>query len=115
MVEMAKPLELAQSYMRSFFGKQPLESMVPLLAEGLIFEGPLHRSTSAKEYLDALRDNPPKNVTYNLEAVYENKNSACLVYQFLKPGVETRMVQIFEVEDGKICKIKLVFDSREFT
>ena len=112
---MTKPLELAESYMKSFFGQEPLEFMEPLLAESLIFDGPFHKSSSAKEYLDALRKNPPNDVHYDLEEVYENQNSACLVYLFSKPGVETRMVQIFEVKDGKISKIKLVFDTNAIT
>ena len=34
---------------------------------------------------------------------------------FSKPGVETRMAQTFEIADGQICRIKLVFDTSAFT
>ena len=101
--------------MASFFGKAPLESMEAILAENFIFEGPFHRSTSAKAYLEALKEDPPMNVNFEMEEVFENQNSACFVYQFSKPGVKTRMAQTFEVCDGKICKIKLVFDTKAFT
>ncbi|MCG7874586.1 MAG: nuclear transport factor 2 family protein [Candidatus Thiodiazotropha lotti] len=111
---MTKPTELAKSYMKSFFGNEPLKNMEPLLADNLIFDGPFHKSSSAKEYLDALRKNPPIDVHYVLEEVYENQNSACLVYIFSKAGIQTRMAQIFEVEGEKICKIKLVFDASVF-
>jgi hypothetical protein len=89
--------------------------MEPLLAEDLIFDGPFHKSSTAKEYLDSLRENPPKNAHYNLEETFESDNSVCLIYLFSKPGVETRMAQTFEIADGKICKIKLVFDTDAFT
>ena len=48
------------------------------------------------------------------EEIFENENSVCLVYQFSKPGVKTRMIQTFEINDGKISKIKLVFDTKAF-
>lgn len=112
---MTKPAELAQIYMESFFGQTPLENMEGILAENLIFEGPFHRSTSAKDYLDAIKENPPINVNYEMEEVFENENSVCFIYQFLKPGVKTRMAQTFEVYDGKIHKIKLIFDARAFS
>lgn len=112
---MTKPLALAESYMKSFFGQAPLEMMGSLLADDLIFEGPFHKSFTAKEYIDALMEDPPKDVHYILEKIYEDENSVCLIYVFSKQGVETRMVQTFEVVDEKICKINLVFDTNAFT
>ncbi|MBT5951370.1 MAG: nuclear transport factor 2 family protein [Betaproteobacteria bacterium] len=112
---MAKPTELAQKYMDAFFGQEPLESMEKIFAENLIFEGPFQRTTSAKAYLESLRKNPPTNVSFETEEVFENENSVYFIYQFSKPGVKTRMVQTFEVNDEKISKIKLVFDTKVFT
>ena len=112
---MTIPTELAQRYMETFFGQKPLESMEKLLAENLIFEGPFQRTNSAKAYIESLKSSPPENVSFETEEIFENENSVCLVYQFLKPGVKTRMVQTFEINDGKISKIKLVFDSKAFT
>lgn len=112
---MTKPIDLAKGYMNSFFGQAPIDEMESLLADDLIFDGPFHKSATAKEYLNILRENPPKDVHYNLENVYEDENSVCLIYLFSKPGVETRMAQTFEITDGKICKIKLVFDTNAFT
>jgi hypothetical protein len=112
---MTKPLELAESYMKSFFGQAPLEMMEGLFADDLVFEGPFYKSFSAKEYLDTLREGPPKDVYFVLEKTYGDENSVCLIYMFSKPGVETRMVQTFEIAGEKICKIKLVFDTNAFT
>ena len=111
---MTKPLELAESYMKSFFGQAPLEMMNTLFADDLVFEGPFQKSSSAKEYMDTLREDPPKNVHYTLEKTYGDENSACLIYMFSKPGVETRMVQTFEIANDKICRINLVFDTKAF-
>lgn len=112
---MTKPLDLAESYMKSFFGQAPLEMMSTLFADDLVFEGPFHKSFTAKEYIDTLMEDPPKDVHYILEKTYEDENSACLIYMFSKHGVETRMVQTFEIADEKICKINLVFDTNAFT
>ncbi len=112
---MPKPMDLAKKYMDSFFGKKPLETMESLLADDLVFDGPFYSYCTSKEYLDSLRENPPIDVQYDLEEFYQNENSVCLIYLFSKPGVETRMAQTFEVADGKICKIKLVFDTNAFT
>ena len=112
---MTKPIDIAKDYMNSFFGLSPLEEMKSLLAEDLIFDGPILKSATAKEYLNSLRENPPEDVHYVLENAYEDENSACLIYIFSKPGVETRMAQTFEITDDKISKIKLVFDTNAFS
>jgi hypothetical protein len=112
---MTKPAELALKYLNAFFGHEPLENMEAIFAEKLVFEGPFQRTTSAKAYLESLKNNPPANVSFEIEEVFEKDNSVCFVYQFSKPGIKTRMVQIFEANDEKISKIKLVFDTKAFT
>ena len=62
----------------------------------------------------SLKKDPPTNVHYEMEEIFENENSVCLIYQFSKPGVKTRMVQTFQIAEAKICKIKLVFDTNAF-
>ncbi len=112
---MATPTELALKYLNAFIGHEPLESMEAVFAENLIFEGPFQRTTSAKAYIESLRKNPPNNVSIETEDVFEKENSVCFVYQFSKQGIKTRMVQTFEVNDEKISKIILVFDTNAFT
>ena len=111
---MAKPTELAQKYMDAFFGKAPLESMEEIFAENLIFEGPYQYTTSAKAYINSLKQNPPINVSYEMEEMFEKENMVCFIYQFSKPRVKTRMVQTFEVNNEKISKTKLIFDTKTF-
>lgn len=59
---MTKPIDLAKRYMESFFGPMPLNTMEVLLSDDLVFDGPFHKSSTAKEYLNTLRQNPPINV-----------------------------------------------------
>ncbi len=81
---MTKPVDLANIYMKSFFGQIPLDQMASILADDLIFEGPFHKSSNAKDYLDSLQRDPPSDVHYVIEKTYEDENSACLIYFVFK-------------------------------
>ena len=109
-----RPLDLAHKYMAAFYGEEPLESMATLLADNLHFEGPYYKFETANDYLASLQQDPPKNVGYTIINEYENKNSACLIYLFKKPGIEAVMAQYFEVAENKISKIGLIFDTNAF-
>jgi len=110
------PLELAHTYMDCFFGKASLDNMEKILSDELYFEGPLYTFTSAADYLTSLKNNPPEDVSYKIINEYENKTSACLIYHFIKPGINTLMAQCFEVklECDRISRINLIFDTSKF-
>ena len=108
------PVQVAEKYMACFYGDAPLESMEALLADDLIFRGPLYEFSSAKDYLESLRADPPIGAKYQMIKVYEGDNSVCLIYLFSKQGIETLMAQTFEINDGKISKINLIFDTKAF-
>ncbi len=110
-----KPLDAALRYMGIFFSGSDLEALRPLFADDLIFEGPFYTFDSAEAYLDSLRDDPPEGMTYDILASFESASSACLIYQFSKPGVQTPMAQLFEMEGGVIRKITLIFDTGVFS
>ena len=110
-----KPLQLANQYMEIFYGKGSLDSLDVLLADNFSFKGPFYQFDSKASYIDALKSDPPENCTYQLVRSFENDSSACLVYQFNKPGISSLMTQLFETDNGRISKIVLVFDSAEFS
>ena len=109
------PLEIAKKYMESFYGEAPLDAMLPLLSENLIFKGPFVEFDTALEYFESLKENPPEGVSYKILNTFENENTVCMIYEFSKPGVITPMAQIFEVVDDKITNIRLIFDTNAFT
>ena len=51
--------------------------------------------------------------TYQID-ISNISSSACLIYQFSKPGVSTSMPQTFDTKDGKISSILLIFDTGAF-
>ncbi|MCU7933218.1 MAG: nuclear transport factor 2 family protein [Candidatus Thiodiazotropha sp. (ex Codakia rugifera)] len=109
------PLELANRYMEIFYGGESLDALASLFSDKFSFKGPFYEFNTAEEYIESLIANPPKELGYKIIEAYENNTSACLVYQFSKPGISTIMSQIFEVSNGKISRILLVFDTRAFT
>jgi hypothetical protein len=109
-----KPLEFAQKYMDILFSESDIDELNPFLAEDLHFRGPFYQFDSANDYLDALKSDPPKAFHYHIIHSYQDRSSACLVYQFSKPGVTTPMAQMFEIENNKIKKIVLIFDTNAF-
>ena len=109
------PLKLANRYMEVFYGEEPIECLTEIFSEKFSFKGPFHEFNTSEEYIESLKSDPPVGVEYKIIEAYENENSACLVYQFSKPGMSTIMSQMFEVANGKISGIILVFDTKAFT
>jgi len=108
------PLDLALTYMNIFYDDGDIEALADILADDLIFEGPLFTFDSAGAYLASLREGPPEGMHYELIKTFADESSACLIYRFSKPGISTPMAQLFEVTSGKINKITLIFDSGPF-
>ena len=107
-------LELAEKYMDCVFKTGDLEALRKIFSDDLKFSGPFYNFDSADDYVNALRNNPPKNFKYKIIKSYFDNHSACLIYEFSKLGVLTTMFQIFEIVDGKISHVLLIFDSRSF-
>ena len=97
------------------FSGGDIEQLRELFADNLKFVGPLHEFDCADDYINSLRSDPPRHFQYKIIRSLEDESSACLVYQFSKPGVCTPMAQLFEIGNGKIEKILLVFDTGAFS
>ena len=109
------PTELAKIYMMSFFGEKPVEEMRSILMDDLKFTGPFYKYNTAEDYIQSLKENMPvDDVSYEILQEYENENSCCLVYQSSKQGVDETMAQLFEVNENKITRIRLIFDASKF-
>lgn len=109
-----KPLELALAYMRIVFSTGKMDALSDLLADNLQFQGPFFNFNKASDYIKSMLQNPPEGFEYQIIKTIVDETSACLIYQFSKPGVSTIMTQVFETSNGKIDKIWLVFDSKAF-
>lgn len=91
-----------------------LEELRSILSDDLKFRGPFLNFDTADDYVNSLRNDPPEDFEYEIIKSYTDYLSVCLVYQFSKPGVSTKMTQTFESLGGKINRILLIFDSSAF-
>ena len=110
-----KPLDLALQYIDIVFGGEDIDRLNNLLADQFSFQGPFFRFNNAADYINSLKADPPEGFGYTMIITFEDEKSACLVYRFSKPGINTPMAQLFETDNGKISKILLVFDSAPFS
>ena len=106
-----RPIELGQQCIDIIFNKGDFELLKPILAEDCKFRGPLYSFETAKDYIKALKADPPKDFKYEIINAYEDYCSSCLVYEFNKKGKSTIMTQVFEIENDKIQNIFLVYDT----
>ncbi len=108
------PLELAKKYMHIVFTSGKFDELQDILAHDLKFNGPLYEFYTADSYLKSMQEAPPKEFEYEIIKSYEDESSACLLYNFKKPGISTLMTQTFETQNDKITSIMLVFDTSVF-
>lgn len=106
-----KPLKIALRFMDVFYHEDDPELLRELLHGNLVFEGPLYEYSSADDYIEALSQDPPRDMDYRILKSFADDSSVCLYYEFSKPGIKTPMVHLFDIEDGKIRRIRLLFDT----
>lgn len=107
--------EVALKFLKVFYENWDAEELSKLLSHDLGFIGPFYKHTSASEYIAALVEEPPAGMTCEITDIFENKNTVCIIYRFLKGTIECPMCQVFEFDrENKICKIRLIFDASQF-
>ena len=98
-----------------YFSAGRIEELAPLLAADFRFEGPLYRFNSAREYLAALRNDPPEPCRYRIISVTEDDGQVAIFYEYEKPDGDLTIVQMFTIENRRIAGITLVFDCSGFS
>lgn len=107
-------LDVALRYMEIFYSGRDLGRLTRILREDCQFQGPFFQFNSAQEYIASLKADPPRDCSYRILHAFEKDNIVNLIYEFAKPGITTNMSQLFHVQDGKIARILLIFDSAVF-
>jgi hypothetical protein len=109
------PLDISLQYMEIFFSGQNIVQLNNILDDDLKFDGPFFSFSSCNDYVESLLSDPPVGCSYHMIQSFENGNMVNLIYEFSKPGINTLMSQLFEVQEGQITRIVLIFDSGNFT
>ena len=108
------PFDLAWRYLEICYTSHNWDRLEELLATDLTFTGPFFSCTSATEYVESLRSDPPDGWSYEMIHTCSTDDCAVLIYRFAKRDVECLISQLFEVQRDKIQKITLIFDSAQF-
>ncbi len=106
--------QIVDKYMEVLFSGQNLDNLKEIFHENLEFEGPLATFHSARDYINDLKSAPPVDFSFNVINRFQLGTTVCLNYEFYKPGISTSMIQIFEIEDNLIKRIRLFFDAALF-
>jgi hypothetical protein len=106
--------DLALRYLEIFFSGQGFDELLEMFAESLQFEGPFYSFDSAQDYVDSLKSDPPIGCEYKLLNICEDAGFVTVIYEFKKDSIQTSMSQLFEIKNGKITKILLIFDTGKF-
>lgn len=109
------PLALARQYMAIVYEGGDLTALLGICAPDLRFAGPFAQYDSAQAYVADLRADPPDGFGWSPLHAWEDRTSACLVYQFSKKDISTPMAQIFETNGHQITAIRLIFDTQAFS
>ena len=88
-----------------------VEALEPLLAEELQLSGPFHRFHSRSEYLQSLRDDPPRKCGYRILSIVEGGDDVCVFYDYEKDEGRMTVAQLCRFNGDQIGEILLVFDS----
>lgn len=107
-------LQLAHNYLEIVFNSGKMEDLSMIIHNDLQFDGPLFTFSNRQSYIDSMVKQPPQGFKYEIMNEYGDENSAFILYQFSKPGISTPMAQHFQLEDKKIKRITLLFDSTKF-
>ena len=96
------------------FSAGDIDGLGSLLAPDLRFEGPIHRCSSAHEYLSRLRADPPTRGGIDIISITDNDDSVAVFYHYRKPDAIMIVGQLFGFESGHIARMLVVFDGRHF-
>ena len=102
-------------YMETFFRTSDFHSLFDIFSNDLKFNGPLYQFDCAEDYINSLIESPPVDCDFEIVDEYVNKNSVCLIYNFVKGNKQTLMAQTFLIEAGLIKSIMLIFNVQDIT
>jgi hypothetical protein len=109
------PRTIAIAYIEGC-ARKDLESVAPLLAPDVKFEGPGNAVTGADPYLAVLRRIGLVWLRSDVKKVFTDGSDVCVIYDLVtdSPAGAVPTVEWLRVEDGRIKGVKLFFDRVSF-
>jgi len=78
--------------------------------DGMTFVGVLGSRDGANAYF---KDMELMKLKYELQKVFVEGNDVCLIYTLKMSGVNVTCCGLYEVQDGKVVSLKVIFDPRQ--
>ena len=111
MTEQPTPVAVALAFTEAWTGHD-LDTAAGYLADDVVFDGPINRSTGATAYLDGLATFARAVTGIRVIAALGNDRQSLIVYEVTTDPFGTlRCAECFTVEDGKIRTDALTFDT----
>lgn len=107
-------LSVVRRYFDIYFNTHQFNELHDVFTDTMTFEGPLYHFNNAQEYIDSLEDIPCDSCSFRVIEEFEKERSVCVIYEFEKNGKRVLMSQLFGFNDGKISKIRLIFNTEDF-
>lgn len=107
---------LIKEYFQRFFsGPAHPSDMREYLTEDFIFRGPLMSAESAADYIQQLEAYGDEFEIYaKVRKIIEQGDTVAALVDFQGPGGVIRYAQWFDLRDGKICRLEVIYDPRPF-
>lgn len=103
--------ELVNQYLDLFYAGSDPGELKKLFTEDLQFDGPYLNTSTADDYIQALKSGTPTKMSYEVIKSYADADSVSSVYRVKKGAKEFPISQVFWFKSNKISKILTVFDS----
>ena len=94
----------------SALNNEDFETAGTCLASDMAFDGVMGKRDSAETYI---QDMKKMKFKYDIQKVFEDENDVCVLYNINMSGKATIFTcGWYQLSDGKIKKLKVVFDPR---
>jgi limonene-1,2-epoxide hydrolase len=111
---MAKPRETVLAFQKAI-GEKDFAAARKLLHDNLEFRGPIDTFRKADDYLHAIQKLSEIVEGVDILKVFEDGNEVSLFCDLKTKVVGTSFVaEWYDVKDGKIASVRVVFDARPF-
>jgi predicted ester cyclase len=111
---MQKPREVVLGF-QGTIGKKDFAGARTLLQDNLEFQGPFDTFHKADDYLHAIQKLSAIVERVDIKKVFEDGTDVSLFCDLVTKTVGTSFVaELYQVRDGKIASVQVVFDTRPF-
>jgi hypothetical protein len=111
---MADARQVAEGFFDSWTGKD-FERARGLLHDDVSFEGPIDRFSDADSYVASLRRLSGIVTGAEKQKVFVDDEDVCIIYDLkTAPVPSSRTCEWYQVRDGRIASVSVVFDARPF-